>query len=116
MFKVIIAGSRGFSNYELMAKKLDNILSRKTTVEIVSGGARGADYYGEMYAKAKGHALKRFPAEWNKYGRSAGYRRNEQMAQYADALVAFWDGQSRGTFHMINLAKQYGLQIRVIRY
>jgi glycerophosphoryl diester phosphodiesterase len=55
-----------------------------------------------------------FPAEWDKYGKSAGYRRNEQMAQYAEVLVAFWDYNSPGTRHMINLAKQYNLEVHVI--
>ena len=64
---------------------------------------------------APGQSLTRFPADWNK-GKSAGYIRNEKMANYADALIAFWNGMSRGTEHMINLAKQYKLKIRICNY
>ena len=117
MFRVIIAGSRGFADYNLLARKLDILLANKSPhVTIVSGGARGADRLGERYAQARGYRLKVYPAEWNKHGRSAGYRRNETMARNADALVAFWDGQSRGTRHMIQYAQGQGLPTRVIRY
>lgn len=83
---------------------------------IVCGKARGADSLGEQYAKEKGYEIRYFPADWKSLGKSAGYKRNEQMAQNADALVAFWDGQSRGAKHMIDLACKYGLDVRVIRY
>ena len=58
----------------------------------------------------------RFPADWDKYGKAAGYKRNGEMARNADALIAFWDGKSRGTKHMIDLAKKYDLQARVVMY
>lgn len=118
MFKVIVAGSRDFADYRLMAEKLDKLLSRKSHDEIViiSGGARGADSLGEHYAREHNLHLKVFPADWNTFGKRAGYIRNEQMANYADALVAFWDGQSRGTQHMINIARQHGLNVRVVLY
>ena len=117
--KVIVAGSRGFSSMWLLTKKLDKILkhvSKSEKVEIVSGCARGADTLAIEYARKRGYSVKRMPADWNKYGPSAGYKRNEQMAEYGDALVAFWDGQSSGTNHMINLACRYSLKVRVIRY
>lgn len=117
MFKVIVAGSRGFSDLQLLETKLDFLLDeRLPKVEIVSGTARGADQLGERYAEDRELPVKRFPAQWHRYGRSAGYRRNVQMAEYADALVAFWDGKSRGTQHMIDVAQKYGLEIRIIRY
>lgn len=66
-----------------------------------------------MWAVSNGKEIERYPAEWNRYGRSAGYRRNEQMAKIADALIALWDGQSKGTQHMIRLARSYGLEVLV---
>ena len=116
MFNVIVAGSRNFNDYELLTAKLDKILSKRDNVQIVSGGARGADSLGERYAKEHNLPLKIFPANWDLYGRSAGYRRNEQMAEYADALVAFWDGESHGTKHMIETAQAMGLPLRVVFY
>ena len=68
----------------------------------------------KKYANERGYPIKQFPADWNKYGKSAGYKRNEEMAKYADALIAFWDGKSKGTKHMIDLAKRYGLKVKVV--
>lgn len=113
-FKVIIAGSRDFTDYALMEGVTDNLLRNKNLVEIVSGCARGADKIGQSYAAQRGYKVIKFPADWDRHGKSAGYIRNEQMAKYADALVAFWDGASRGTKHMIDLAKKYGLMVMVI--
>jgi hypothetical protein len=116
MFKVIIAGTRTFNDYETLQAYADFKLSRvKDGIEIVSGGARGADALGERYAVERGYALKCFPAEWGAYGRSAGARRNRQMAQYADALIAFWDGSSAGTRIMIDEARRAGLKVAVKR-
>jgi len=112
--RVIIAGSRDFNNYELLYNKCENILYNIKSVEIVSGGAKGADSLGEKYAKEKGYKIKQFNADWNSLGKSAGYIRNKEMAEYADALIAFWDGESKGTKHMINLANKNKLKIRVI--
>ena len=114
--KVIIAGSRDFDDYELLRKYCDFYLQSQTEIEIVSGTARGADQLGERYAKERGYPVKQFPADWDKHGRSAGYIRNEEMAKYGDALIAFWNGMSKGTEHMINLAKQYNLKIRICNY
>lgn len=76
--------------------------------------ARGADSLGEQYAKERGIPVRYFPADWQTLGKSAGYQRNVQMAAYADALVAFWDGQSKGTKHMIDTARRHKLDIRII--
>jgi hypothetical protein len=116
MFKVIIAGGRDFNDYDLLCSKCNVILKNKKNVEIVSGAARGADELGEQYASEKAYDIKQFPADWDKYGKSAGYKRNKQMAEYADALIAFWDGKSRGTKHMIDLAKEKNLLVRVVKY
>lgn len=112
--KIIIAGGRTFNNYDLLCQNCDKILSLQTEIEIVSGTANGADKLGEKYAKEKGYKIKQFPADWNRYGKSAGYKRNEEMAKYSDALIAFWDGKSIGTKHMIDLAKSYGLKVKVV--
>ncbi len=88
----------------------------KEDITVVCGKARGADLFGEQYAKERGYAVAYFPADWDKHGKAAGFIRNEQMAQNADALVAFWDGRSRGTRNMIELARRYNLKVRVKRY
>lgn len=112
--KIIIAGSRNFDDYTLLEQFCDKILQNvKEEVEIVSGGAKGADRLGEKYATERGYSIKVFVADWAKYGKSAGPIRNEQMAKYADGLIAFWDGKSRGTKNMIDLAKKYKLKIRI---
>lgn len=118
-FRVIIAGTRNFSNYELLKEKCNNILSAKrqdSNIVILSGTAKGADRLGERYARERGFLLRRFPADWDKDGNKAGPIRNAKMADNADALIAFWDGTSRGTAHMIMTAKEKGLATRVINY
>lgn len=116
--KLIVAGSRGFDDYELLKETLDKALIRfkYADVEIVSGTAKGADKLGERYAKEHGCQVKRMPADWDRYGKSAGYRRNADMAKYADACIVFWDGKSRGTKHMIDLAHREYVEYRIVRY
>lgn len=116
MFKVIIAGGRDFDNYELLCKICDYMLSEQSDIEIVSGLARGADSLGLRYAKERGYPVKEFAAQWDKFGKSAGYRRNAEMADYADALIAFWDEKSKGTNHMINLASEKNIKVKVVNY
>lgn len=117
MFRVIIAGGRDFDDYDLVVSTMDKLLQNITEpITIVCGMARGADTLGERYAISKGYEVAHFPADWGKFGKAAGYKRNEQMAQNADALVAFWDGRSRGTKHMIDLAHKYNLLVRIKRY
>jgi ABC-type enterochelin transport system substrate-binding protein len=112
---IIIAGGRTFNDYDSLKDTLDEILTVED-FEVVSGGARGVDALGERYAKEKGHSVKLFPADWDKHGKAAGPIRNEEMAKYADGLVAFWDGSSRGTASMIKKAEKHNLEIKVIRY
>ena len=116
MFKIIVAGGRDFNDYSLLEKKLDRLLENKPDVEIVSGLARGADSLGLKYASQKNLPVKKFPANWKEYGTMAGYERNIQMADYADACVCFWNGKSRGTKHMIRIARKFNLQLRIIKY
>ena len=118
MFHVVIAGGRDFTDYETLKAYVNYKLSnKKEAIEIVSGGCpTGADYLGERYAAEMGVSLCRFPADWQKYGRSAGVRRNKQMAEYADALIAFWAGKSRGTKNMIEEAKAAKIAVAIKRY
>lgn len=122
-FYLLVAGSRTFDNYDLLRNTLDVCLSKKTnkTIHVVSGGAKGADSLAERYAKERGYQLHVFKADWNTFGKSAGYRRNEQMhqfiAQYPDrGCVCFWDGSSKGTAHNFDLCKTYGTPIRIKRF
>ena len=117
MFKVIIAGTRTFQDYSMLEAHTDYMLSRiEDSIEIVSGGARGADELGEQYAKARNYRIKKFPADWEQYGKRAGVIRNAAMAEYADALLAYWDGQSRGTKNMIDEATARGLKVSIKIY
>lgn len=119
VFRLIVAGSRGFNNYELLKQKCDTLLSQKRlthSIVIISGTARGADRLGERYAAERGYRVERFPADWERDGIAAGPIRNSQMAAHADALVAFWDGNSRGTKDMIERAEKHNLPIRVVKF
>ena len=118
-FLVIIAGGRDFNDYPLLKAKCDKILASKSqthNIVVITGAARGADSLGEQYAREKGYTIDSRPADWNAHGKSAGFIRNVQMANSADALIAFWDGQSKGTKHMIDTAINKGLEVRTIIY
>jgi len=109
--RTIIAGSRECTDYNILLSAIQD-LSWKPSV-IISGSARGIDQLGEKYAIENGIQLIRFPAQWDKYGKRAGFIRNEDMAKKADALFAIWDGKSPGTKNMIELAKKYNLLIYI---
>lgn len=109
--RTIIAGSRAIDNYQLLCVVIKT--SNFEITEIISGGARGIDALAERYAKENKIPLKIFPANWNKYGKSAGPIRNTQMAENADALIAIWDGKSPGTKNMIDVASRKHLQVFV---
>ncbi len=113
-FRVVVAGSRGFDDYTLLARKLDRLLHRKVAPVILSGAARGADRLGEIYAAAQGIQVERYPAKWDRYGKNAGRIRNAEMAEAADAVVVFWDGKSPGTAHMVDVARRRGLEVRIV--
>ena len=124
--RVIIAGSRDFNDYKLLKKSAIEIITKKTMLpdltRIISGGARGADTLGERFANEMGLEISRFIPDWDGLGKRAGYVRNAEMAKFAvedgnyGVLIAFWDGQSRGTKHMIDLANKYGLEVHVVNY
>jgi hypothetical protein len=115
-FKVIIAGGRDFNNYKELRSRCDYKLQNKEGVEIVSGLAKGADYLGMDYARERTFPIKKFKADWNKLGKVAGIYRNEDMGNYADCLIAFWDQKSTGTKHMIEYATDKGLKVKVYHY
>ncbi len=116
MIKVIIAGGRNFDDFNKLCQVCDEFLQDQNDIEIVSGACKGADFLGEKYAAERNYPIKQFPADWRRYGKSAGLKRNTEMAAYADALIAFWDGESKGTKHMIDLATQAGLKLKVIYF
>jgi hypothetical protein len=109
--RCIIAGSRTITEYAEVERAVEN--SGFVISGVVSGGASGVDSLGERWAEEHMVPFEVYPAEWGLYGRSAGYRRNVQMADAADALIAVWNGGSRGTQHMIAIARGKGLKVYV---
>lgn len=128
MIRCIVAGGRGFDDWPLLKRKLDAIFARQEVVEIVSGGAPGADTLGERYAAERGWPVARFPADWDdisvpgasartrrdgtQYNANAGPMRNAEMVAYATHLVAFPGG--RGTADCVRQAREAGLVVRVV--
>ena len=113
--KVIIAGSRNLNSlypYSFVESVVEQ--SEFQITEVVSGGCRGADAFGEIWARANNLPTKIFSAEWKKYGKAAGPIRNEEMAKYADALIAIRVNHSKGTSNMIKLAKKYNLKTYIV--
>ena len=111
--KLIIAGSRTLTDYQRLCQVLAP--DRHHITEVLHGGARGADQLGFRWA-VRHHVRSRcFAAAWKRFGKSAGVRRNHQMAQAGDVLIAFWDGQSPGTAHMVQCMRQLGKPVVVIR-
>lgn len=119
--RIIVAGTRDFDDYHFLRGYLNAMRFKYEeklghTLVIISGGAKGADKLGERWAKEHDISFSVFPADWSKHGKAAGPIRNTKMAEVSDALVAFWDGKSRGTKHMIDTAIEKGLMTKVIRY
>lgn len=123
-YNIIIAGGRDFNNYSVAITAFKNfIISKKTRTKptIICGMAKGADMVGYDIAETHGLKIEKFFADWDKYGDAAGPIRNEEMAKYAaekgnGVLLAFWDGESKGTKSMINYAKKYKLEVHVFNY
>lgn len=107
--KVIIAGGRDFTNYALVEEAIKR--SAFEITQVVSGNAKGVDTLGEVWALANNVPVEAFPADWAAHGRAAGPIRNREMADYADALIAIWDGESKGTANMIQQARNKHLNI-----
>jgi len=117
MKRVVVAGCRDLTDKDLVFNFLDKVkLNFSETFEVVCGCARGADTFGKEWALENGYPVKYFPADWKKYGNSAGPIRNGEMAKYATHVICFWDGKSRGTKTMIEAAHEYELPLTVVRY
>lgn len=118
-FKLIVAGGRDFDNAGLLnneIKNLANTIYNDQAVSIVSGMANGADRMGYTFALRNGVVVHKFPADWDKYGKSAGMIRNKQMGDFADGLLAFWDGKSRGTAQMIQYMRSLNKPVYIVSY
>lgn len=111
--KTIIAGGRNIHDYSLLLSTIGE--ANFTITEVVSGMATGVDTLAVQYATEHNLPLQQFWAEWGFYGRSAGPIRNRKMAEYGEALIAIWDGESRGTKNMIEEATKRGLKVYVKR-
>ena len=109
--KVIIAGSRDIIDMDELKNAIND--SEFDITEVVCGGARGVDELGLIWGTNNDKPVKMFKADWHKFGKKAGIRRNIEMGKYADALIALWDGNSRGTDHMIRCAKMQELKVHV---
>ena len=124
MLKLIIAGGRDFTDYKLLEHEVKQFIIeiagdqklRRDDVEIVSGLARGADSLGIDFANEHWLPVVEFIADWDKYGKSAGPFRNEEMAKYATHCIVFWDGKSTGSKNMIENCKKYNLTYKIIQY
>lgn len=134
--RLIIAGGRDFNDYELLEREciafiaqLNGVMyiPKREDIECISGGQRGADKLGEIFAITNGYKRAQFVADWDKFNRSAGPIRNTDMAKYAAApefisegnlcgLIAFWDGESPGTADMIGKADKYSIKKKIIIY
>ncbi len=118
-FKLIVAGGRDYTNYEHLSRVLfamADVEFAEKDVSIVSGMARGADSLAVRFAKDNYVELHEFPADWHQYGKRAGFMRNARMGDFADGLLAFWDGQSKGTAQMISYMKKLNKFVHVINY
>lgn len=113
LMKTIIAGSRSIGDLATVLRAVNE--AGWTITEVVCGGARGVDTLGELWAHRAGVPVRRFPADWDKHGKAAGPIRNGEMADYAEALIAIWDGVSPGTWNMIQQGRRRGLKVFVYR-
>lgn len=111
--RTIIAGTRTYNDYSRLLDIIKDLKWNITTV--LSGGSLGVDEMRERWARSNDIPIEYYAAQWGKYGKSAGPRRNLQMAQNADSLITLWDGSSRGTQNMIQTAQDLDLQVHIVR-
>ncbi len=114
--KLAVVGGRDFIDYEHMNDVLHAIHNRKAITVLVSGGARGADSLAANWARQRDIEVVEFMPDWEKYGKSAGFKRNSLIINEADACVAFWDGKSKGTKSSIDLARKREIPLKIIKY
>ena len=112
--KLLIAGGRDFNDYERLKRYVDWLRKKYDIKEIVCGMARGADMLGYKYAVENNIKVAKFPADWDKYGKRAGYLRNYDMGVYCDNGVLFWDKHSKGTKHMIDIMNKLNKKIVIL--
>lgn len=115
MKKYLIAGSRTFNDYNLLLQVINKY--EKPDV-IIEGGAKGADVLGRRYANENNIECQEYKADWDRYGKSAGYIRNSEMVNQldkTDKAFIFWDGKSKGTKHTIDLCNKKNIEI-IITY
>lgn len=118
-FKICIAGSRSFNDYKFLVFVLDKLLLNikdRYEIVIISGTAKGADKLGEQYAEERNYKILRFPADWDLYGKKAGFIRNKEMAIICDTCVIFWDGKSPGSKLMHELCKKMNKAVRLVKF
>jgi hypothetical protein len=117
MYKILIAGSRGFTDYLKFKGYVDKFLSSldKKDIMIIEGGAKGTDHMAHQYAVEKNIDVKTYPADWETHGKKAGMIRNREMGEAATHAIIFWDGQSRGTKNMISICEELGISLRTVR-
>ena len=112
--KLLIAGSRNYDDYEFLKRAVKDL--NQPIDCIISGTARGADSLGERYAEENNLNILRFPADWETYGKKAGYMRNEKMGKVCDLALLFWDCKSAGTRNMIYILNKLGKKYTLYRY
>ena len=112
MRRFLVAGSRTFNNYYLMYRYLKEYLP--SGVIICNGGADGADQLAAVYAECNAHVYEAYPADWKRFGKQAGYIRNQQLAKLVDHAIFFWDGTSPSTKELIELVKRHRIEPVII--
>lgn len=121
MSKLLIVGSRTFNDYEILCKIVDGLVPNYPNLEIVSGGSIGADSLAERYANEHSIPVKVYKADWDQFGKKAGFLRNFQMHEYISTdpnrlCVVFWDGESVGAQHNFELVKQFDTNLCVYNH
>lgn len=118
LIKLVIAGGRDFTDYQHLCNSVDQLIKEEgyPDVEVICGEARGADRLGERYALERGYTVVYYKPDWDKYGKSAGYRRNAEMADASTHVICFWNKISKGTKHMIDIATKKELNLTVVYY
>lgn len=114
--RVVVAGCRDYENYGEAKEFIGACLAElqaETPVIFLSGGCRGADKLGERYAEESDIPTERYPADWKRYGRAAGPKRNEAMVNAADLVICFWDGASKGTASLLSYAAKCGKPVKI---
>lgn len=118
-FNLVVAGGRDFTDRDLLDSEIHKLRTGKLAgqdIVIISGMARGADIMAWQFAQREGLKCWEFVADWDTHKKAAGIIRNKEMSEVADGLLAFWDGQSRGTKHMIDTMKKLNKPVRTVRY